>query len=322
MSFLQNFHLSPGQTIKPSRGFKFNSKQQNDSPNGKRGEQELEKAGYQNDMGYGTPTKANYNTNNNNNNNINSYGNFQPPITPRNFQQPSQYNNQNNYQQQHNNSAQIVDFNYTPTHQLPFISKNSTTQVSSHKDLKKIVATTLNSEAVLEQAVKLPKGEDLNEWFAVHNVDFYNHINMLYGTITEFCSPQSCPKMIATNEYEYLWNLYPGQPPVSVSAPKYVSCLMSWCQHYFDDETVFPTKENVPFPPNFVNKYVRPMLKRLFRVYAHIYCHHFNEIFEMNVHPLLNTSFRHFCLFTKHFQLLSDDDYGPLLELVNDLTSK
>ena len=32
-------------------------------------------------------------------------------------------------------------------------------------------------------------------------VDFYNQINLLYGSITEFCSPQSCPEMKATDEY-------------------------------------------------------------------------------------------------------------------------
>lgn len=32
-------------------------------------------------------------------------------------------------------------------------------------------------------------------------VDFYNQINLLYGSITEFCSPRSCPEMKATDEY-------------------------------------------------------------------------------------------------------------------------
>lgn len=31
-------------------------------------------------------------------------------------------------------------------------------------------------------------------------VDFYNQINLLYGAITEFCSPQTCPEMKATDE--------------------------------------------------------------------------------------------------------------------------
>ena len=46
-------------------------------------------------------------------------------------------------------------------------------------------------------AVMLPEGEDLNEWLAVNTVDFFNQINMLYGTITEFCTEERCPIMSA-----------------------------------------------------------------------------------------------------------------------------
>ncbi|KAF0273011.1 hypothetical protein FOG51_01887 [Hanseniaspora uvarum] len=226
-----------------------------------------------------------------------------------------------------NKNKDVLDFNYTPSHQLPYLNNknfNNTTnvpklaQVSSHKDLKKLVETTLNSDSVLEQAIKLPKGENINEWFAVHTVDFYNHINMLYGCITEFCSHETCPKMIATNEYEYLWNI--NGVPKSVTAPEYVKYLMQWCQKIFDNEKIFPTDSSTTFPSNFEKSYVKPMLKRMFRVYAHVYCHHFNEIYEMHLEVLLNTSFRHFCCFTKYFRLLTNDDYGPLLELVNELS--
>lgn len=178
--------------------------------------------------------------------------------------------------------------------------------------------TTLGAEGVLNQAVKLPRGEDINEWTAVHCVDFYNQINMLYGSITEFCSPESCPRMIATNEYEYLWNMYPGKPPITVTAPQYVEYLMKWCQNQFDDESIFPSKPGVPFISSFRDKVAKPILKRLFRVYAHIYCHHFNEILELNLQTVLNTSFRHFCLFSEEFQMLRTQDYGPLLELVEE----
>ncbi|EMG50202.1 Maintenance of ploidy protein MOB1 [Candida maltosa Xu316] len=70
--------------------------------------------------------------------------------------------------------------------------------VSSHKDIRNYAEQTLGSDNALIQAVKLPRDEDINEWLAIHVVDFYNHINMLYGAITEFCSPVTCPRMIAT----------------------------------------------------------------------------------------------------------------------------
>lgn len=68
----------------------------------------------------------------------------------------------------------------------------------------------------------LPEGEDINEWVAVNSnlffvlssnliliffylffkaVDFFNQINMLYGTITEFCTEQTCPVMSAGAKY-------------------------------------------------------------------------------------------------------------------------
>jgi MOB kinase activator 1 len=49
----------------------------------------------------------------------------------------------------------------------------------------------------IKLAVQLPDGEDLNEWIAVNTVDFFNQINMLYGTITEHCTSESCPVMSA-----------------------------------------------------------------------------------------------------------------------------
>ena len=99
------------------------------------------------------------------------------------------------------------------------------------------------SEGNLRLAVILPEGEDLNEWVAVNTVDFFNQINMLYGTITEFCTEERCPIMSAGPKYEYHWA--DGQTvkkPIKCSAPKYIDYLMTWVQDQLDDETLFPIK--------------------------------------------------------------------------------
>ena len=103
----------------------------------------------------------------------------------------------------------------------------------------------------------------MDEWIAVNTVDFFNQINMLYGTITEFCTEDCCPIMSAGPKYEYHWA--DGQTvkkPIKCSAPKYIDYLMTWVQDQLDDETLFPSKIGVKFPPNFQN-IVRTILKRL-----------------------------------------------------------
>lgn len=143
-------------------------------------------------------------------------------------------------------------------------------------ELHKHAKATLGS-GNLRTAVSLPEREDLNEWLAVNTVDFFNQINLLYGSITEFCTPKTCEVMSAGPKYEYLWadgeNV---KRPIKVSAPDYVDYLMTWVQNILDDETIFPSRVDVPFPKNF-QSVVKQIFKRLFRVYAHIYYSHFHK---------------------------------------------
>ena len=74
-------------------------------------------------------------------------------------------------------------------------------------------------------------------------VDFFNQINMLYGTITEFCTEDKCPVMSAGPKYEYHWaDGTTVKKPIKCSAPKYIDYLMSWVQDQLDDENLFPSK--------------------------------------------------------------------------------
>ncbi|KAF8558917.1 hypothetical protein OG21DRAFT_1493745 [Imleria badia] len=167
----------------------------------------------------------------------------------------------------------------------------------------------------LRLAVQLPEGEDLNEWLAVHAVDFFNHLNMLYGTVTEFCTPQECPIMSAGPRYEYLWeDGVKYKKPTKLPAPEYVDALMNWAQSILDDENVFPNKIGVPFPRNFRDT-VRTIVRRLFRVYAHIYSNHFDQICALGIEAHLNTSYRHFFLFINEFDLVEKKELAPLDEL-------
>ncbi|GAA5847594.1 hypothetical protein JCM3766R1_000803 [Sporobolomyces carnicolor] len=182
--------------------------------------------------------------------------------------------------------------------------------------LKKYADATLGS-GNLRLAVMLPEGEDLNEWLAVNTVDFFNQLNMLYGCVTEFCTREECPVMSAGARFEYHWqDGVTFKRPTKVSAPEYVDYLMDWVQKQLDDEAVFPSRigPGVPFTKNF-HATIKSIVRRLFRIYAHLYNHHFAILCALSIEAHINTSYRHFLLFVTEFNLIEKKELAPLSEL-------
>ena len=56
-----------------------------------------------------------------------------------------------------------------------------------------------------KDAVKLKSDTSLEDWLAVHVVDFMNRIDLLYGLVKDACTFESCPKMTGGQKYEYKW---------------------------------------------------------------------------------------------------------------------
>jgi MOB kinase activator 1 len=171
----------------------------------------------------------------------------------------------------------------------------------------------------MREAVVLPEGEDLNEWLAVNVVDFYNQLSMIYATITDLCTPDSCPLMRAGRAYTYLWS--DGQKyrhPTELSAPVYIGLLMDWVNDQLGNEALFPSAIGAPFPRNF-ESIIKNIMKRLFRVYAHCYHDHLNQFEELDILKHLNTSFKHFLFFTKEFNLIAQDQLEPLKVIITQM---
>jgi hypothetical protein len=99
----------------------------------------------------------------------------------------------------------------------------------------------------LREVVRLPPGEDLNDWTAVHVVDFFNRINLIYGTVSEYCTEASCPKMSGGARYEYFWaDGDKFKKPTALPAPKYIENLMDWVEQQINNEEIFPVTTDVP----------------------------------------------------------------------------
>ena len=72
----------------------------------------------------------------------------------------------------------------------------------------------------------LPDDEEYNDWVAVHVVDFFNRVNVIYGTVQDFCTHDSCPMMSGGPKFEYYWADETQKKPQAVSAPTVSECTM------------------------------------------------------------------------------------------------
>ncbi|OCT97809.1 MOB kinase activator 3B isoform X1 [Xenopus laevis] len=180
-------------------------------------------------------------------------------------------------------------------------------------ELHKRAQASLTSGVELKATVQLPIGEDLNDWVAVHVVDFFNRINLIYGTICDFCTERTCPIMSGGPKYEYRWqddNRY--KKPTALPAPQYMNLLMDWIEVQINNEDIFPTSVGVPFKKNFL-QICKKILCRLFRVFVHVYIHHFDRIIMMGAEAHVNTCYKHFYYFVTELNLVDRKELEPLV---------
>ena len=228
----------------------------------------------------------------------------------------------------------------------------------------------------MAQAVKLPAGENINEWLAINSmsnslrytptcsrleaqnhdgcspfgstpsitpylkpylhwwisfpshshsflaVDFFNELNLIYGTVQQTCTEQQCPTMNAGPDYTYLWQdpvRYPT--PTEMSAPKYVDHLMEWAESQINDDSLFPLTPGTEFPRDF-KKRVSTIFRRFFRVYGHIYHCHLEDIKSFSADQHLHTCFKHFVLFCLEFNLVPEQELVPLQDVIDSFAKK
>ncbi|TPX57506.1 hypothetical protein CcCBS67573_g09245 [Chytriomyces confervae] len=187
------------------------------------------------------------------------------------------------------------------------------------------------------QICALPKYMDLNEWYAVvllffilvhltlvikhrlavNILDFFYYTNLFYESVAEFCTVHNCPNMSAGANIEYSWTDSKGKS-VKLPAPQYVDYFMTWTQSILNDQSVFPTKAGIEFPPNFLVT-LKAIYKHIMRVFVHMYSAHVHQIQVLNLQSHLNTLFAHLLCFGREFDLLERKDLVSVQDFVSAL---
>jgi hypothetical protein len=171
-----------------------------------------------------------------------------------------------------------------------------------------------HTNTLMFEAVKLPPTENLNEWIAIHVIEFYNKINTIFGEIFNCCTSVTCPKMTAGDSYLYLWrdpNSQDYKKPTEVRAQTYISLALDWCENLLNDEKIFPT-DGRSFPKDY-RAIVEDIFKKIFRAYAHIFINHYKDVAQISgFDKQLNFNFKHFISFAINFYLLKERELEPM----------
>nr|KAG5700978.1 hypothetical protein BaRGS_022689 [Batillaria attramentaria] len=144
-------------------------------------------------------------------------------------------------------------------------------------------------------------------------ISFFNHVNLMYGVVSEYCTAETCATMVGPDNVQYHWQDEKGKK-LKQSAPQYIDHMMSYVQKSVTDESLFPTKFGQAFPSTFLET-VRKIHRYLFHVLAHIYHSHYGLMVQLGLHGHLNTLFTHFMVFSAHFQLIDQKETDVLQDL-------
>nr|KAG5702900.1 hypothetical protein BaRGS_034673 [Batillaria attramentaria] len=118
---------------------------------------------------------------------------------------------------------------------------------------------------------------------------------------------------MAAARYEYHWcDGVNYKKPTALPAPQYISLLMEWVESQINDESLFPVQVGHPFPKNY-QSVVKKILKRLFRVFVHVYIHHFDKLVAMGAEAHINTCYKHFYYFVQEYNLIDKKELEPLV---------
>ncbi|MES1907192.1 MAG: hypothetical protein MHM6MM_000357 [Cercozoa sp. M6MM] len=167
------------------------------------------------------------------------------------------------------------------------------------------------------QAVKVPQGASQSVWIATHVVDFFNSVSILFGAVLDSCTDTSCPVMRAGKRFEYVLPPHSvqghgtGSEDGRVSARSYITYWMLRIEEQmkrgdFDDKDAS-------------DKIVLSAFARFFRIFAHLFHHHFNIFVELEAQEHLEKSFKHFYFFCSEFKLLNEREQRPLRDLIERL---
>ncbi|CAL6040916.1 Mob1-like_protein [Hexamita inflata] len=181
-----------------------------------------------------------------------------------------------------------------------------------HETVKNIEIDYTFSESQIDQQIQCPKDTDINDFISFNLCELVEDSQSFFLFVKGQCKME-CDTMCAGQGNKYLWQV--GQDkPQELKAVDYCNCLYDQITENLQNPKLFPITE--PYPKDFL-KYVKQMFRRLFRVFMHCYCSHFDLIYKSGMEQKLQYQIKYFAEFMKKYQLCEIEDLEPIKHLLD-----
>lgn len=179
--------------------------------------------------------------------------------------------------------------------------------------MQEYIQDRLRADAAdLERLYEPPAGGAVDPlvWQYEHLRQFVIEFGLLLVALGDECLPETCPKMTASNEWQYLCAAH--RKPQDCAAIDYMTHTIDGATALLTNAKHFASRSHVPLGNA---KFFQSMARRLYRIFAHVFYHHrriFDEV-EAEVH--LCARFSHFVtkfkLMSPTMLLVPQDAYEP-----------
>jgi len=168
----------------------------------------------------------------------------------------------------------------------------------------------LRDSSAVERIIALPSTTvDKNVWILEHLRRFLCELNLLTVYLDDECNIDTCPKMCATNDWEFLCAAH--VEPKKCCAMDYIVHTLVGFISLLSNPQHFPSRTKVTAESA---KYFSSVVRRLYRVFAHAYYHHRSAFDKFEAKTHLTERFIQFSL---KFGLMADNQLSPAIDLGN-----
>lgn len=190
------------------------------------------------------------------------------------------------------------------------VSKDQDIELTKYKKIEDITGKHLDIN--IFKLLTPPKGMTNADWIIVNLIDFLQRVETLYSSCSLFCTSDTCPLFNAGPKYCYFWIDEDSSNSVQVSAPEYFDALKRYIKRNLKNKSLFPKKITGEFSTKAF-KVLKTSFRRLFRILAHLYVCHFQDISnlqEMQFFEIMNTILAHYTNFSILYHLCQPDDFA------------